>query len=187
MTISMHSASVPVFVRMLGSMLAWLDKAEQHAQARKFDAANYLGLRLAPDMLPLGKQIQIASDAAKGCVSRLAGLEAAFDRCALLPGLALFDRATAVHVARTRLELRLRFALRLRRDMPFEHRVVTITRLPRHEFAVAGFRRSHAAAASAVIAVTGRALLLRLGVEVALVAQRLAACAPAVTGLNPRR
>jgi len=73
MTISMHSASVPVFSRMLGNMLVWLDKAQAHAEARKFEPGNYLGLRLAPDMLPLVKQVQIASDAAKGCVARLAG------------------------------------------------------------------------------------------------------------------
>lgn len=75
MTISMHSASAPVFGRMLGNLLTWLDKAEAHAAARKFDAANYLGLRLAPDMLPFVRQIQIASDAAKGCMARLAGQE----------------------------------------------------------------------------------------------------------------
>jgi hypothetical protein len=71
----MHSASAPVFTRMLGNTLAWLDKAQAHAEARKFDTANYLGLRLAPDMLPLVRQVQIASDGAKGCMSRLAGLE----------------------------------------------------------------------------------------------------------------
>ena len=75
MSLTMHSASVPVFVRMLGNMLNWLDKAEAHAEARKFDSANYLGLRLAPDMLPFSRQIQIASDGAKGCVARLAGIE----------------------------------------------------------------------------------------------------------------
>ena len=75
MTISMHSASAPAFVRMLGNMLVWLDKAEAHAQARNFDSTNYLGLRLAPDMLPLAQQVQIASDAAKGCMGRLAGQE----------------------------------------------------------------------------------------------------------------
>ena len=75
MTISMHSASVPVFQRQLGAVLAWLDKAEAHAAARKFDTANYLQLRLAPDMLPFVAQIRIASDAAKGCVARLAGQE----------------------------------------------------------------------------------------------------------------
>ena len=56
-------------------MLVWLDKAEQHAATRKFDTANYLGLRLAPDMLPFTRQIQIATDGVKGCMARLAGLE----------------------------------------------------------------------------------------------------------------
>ena len=75
MTISMHSASAPVFTRMLANLLTWLDKAEAHAAARKFDPSNYLGLRLAPDMLAFTRQIQIASDAAKGCMARLAGQE----------------------------------------------------------------------------------------------------------------
>ena len=71
----MHSVSVPAFVRTLNAMLVWLDKAQAHAEARKFDSVNYLGLRLAPDMLPLTRQVQIATDGAKGCVARLAGLE----------------------------------------------------------------------------------------------------------------
>ena len=75
MPLSMHSASVPVFVRMLNNMLAWLDKAEAFASARKFEPNNYLGLRLAPDMLPFARQIQIASDTSKNCVARLAGVE----------------------------------------------------------------------------------------------------------------
>lgn len=75
MSLSMYSASVPVFVRMFGNAQKWLIKAEEHAAARKFDPANYLGLRLAPDMLPFSRQIQIASDGAKGCVARLAGHE----------------------------------------------------------------------------------------------------------------
>ena len=76
MAITMHSACAPVFVRMLGNLLVWLDKAQAHAEQRKFDPQNYLGLRLAPDMLPLARQIQIASDTAKGCMARLAGVEA---------------------------------------------------------------------------------------------------------------
>lgn len=75
MSISMYSASVPVFTRLLGNALAWLDKAEAHAKARNFDANNYLGLRLAPDMLPLSRQVQIASDSAKSALARLAGQE----------------------------------------------------------------------------------------------------------------
>jgi hypothetical protein len=76
MAITMHSASVPVFVRMLGNVLQWLDKAEAHAQAKKFDAGVYLSARLAPDMLPFVRQIQIACDAVKFGVARLAGVEA---------------------------------------------------------------------------------------------------------------
>ncbi len=76
MTISMHSASVPIFVRMLGNMLTWLDKAEAHATAKKFDTSVLLATRLAPDMLVFKEQIQIACDAAKFGVARLAGVEA---------------------------------------------------------------------------------------------------------------
>ncbi len=76
MTISMHSASAPIFLRQFGAMLGWLDKADEHARARQFDPDNYLQLRLAPDMLPFVSQIRIASDAAKGCIARLAGQEA---------------------------------------------------------------------------------------------------------------
>lgn len=75
-TISMHSASAPAFAKMLSNMLNWLEAAKAHAEARKFPADNYLTLRLAPDMLPFTKQIQIASDAAKACVARLAGQDA---------------------------------------------------------------------------------------------------------------
>ncbi len=75
MTISMHSASVPVFVRMLANADAWLDKAEAYATERKFEPQVFMTARLAPDMLPLPKQIQIACDGAKFCVARLAGID----------------------------------------------------------------------------------------------------------------
>ncbi|MCG3188246.1 MAG: hypothetical protein LKCHEGNO_00173 [Burkholderiaceae bacterium] len=75
MSISMYSASVPVFVKTLTNMVGWLDKAEAHAKARNFDPAVYLTLRLAPDMLPLPAQIRIAGDSAKGCAARLVGKE----------------------------------------------------------------------------------------------------------------
>ncbi|MBV8380758.1 MAG: DUF1993 domain-containing protein [Paucibacter sp.] len=75
MSISMYSASVPAFARLLANMNQWLDAARVHAEAKKFDPAVYLTLRLTPDMLAFPRQIQIASDAAKGCVARLAGQE----------------------------------------------------------------------------------------------------------------
>jgi len=76
MSISMYTASVPVFTKTLGNMLSWLDKAQAHAEARKFDPSVYLTLRLYPDMLPLPAQIRIAGDAAKACAARLAGKDA---------------------------------------------------------------------------------------------------------------
>ena len=76
MSITMHSASVPIFTRMLANAGHWLDKAEAHAQAKKFDSAVYLAARLAPDMLPFTNQIQIACDGAKFAVARLAGVDA---------------------------------------------------------------------------------------------------------------
>jgi hypothetical protein len=75
MSISMHSASVPIFVRMLGNMNTWLEKAEAHAKEKKFESSVYLSSRLAPDMLPFTAQIQIACDAAKFCMSRISGVD----------------------------------------------------------------------------------------------------------------
>ncbi len=75
MSITMHSASAPILMRTFSAMLVWLDKAQAHAEARKFDPNNYLTLRLAPDMLPFTRQIQIATDGVKGCMARLAGQE----------------------------------------------------------------------------------------------------------------
>jgi hypothetical protein len=76
MTISMYSASVPVFKNMLGNLSHCLDKAQAHAQARKFDPQVLVDDRLAPDMLPLKRQVQIACDASKNGLARLAGVEA---------------------------------------------------------------------------------------------------------------
>lgn len=76
MSISMYSASVPIFVRMLSNLLVWFDDAEAHADAKKFEPGVLLSTRLAPDMLPFTKQIQIACDAAKFGVARLADVDA---------------------------------------------------------------------------------------------------------------
>lgn len=72
----MYQASVPVFVRALNNLAAILEKAAAHAEARKIDPAVLIATRLYPDMLPLSRQVQIASDTAKGGVARLAGGEA---------------------------------------------------------------------------------------------------------------
>lgn len=75
MTLSMYQASVPVFVRQLRNLSAILDKAGAHAASAGLDPAALVGARLAPDMLPLSSQVQIACDNAKGCAARLAGIE----------------------------------------------------------------------------------------------------------------
>jgi len=67
---------VPIFVRMLDNAGRWLDKAQAHAEARKFDPSVYLAARLAPDMLPFTNQILIACDGAKFAIARLSGVEA---------------------------------------------------------------------------------------------------------------
>jgi hypothetical protein len=75
MTASMHAMSAPIFVRMLGNLSAILDKAAAHAQAKKIEPSVLLNARLFPDMFAFTRQIQLASDFAKGAVARLAGLE----------------------------------------------------------------------------------------------------------------
>jgi len=75
MNISMYQASVPVFIRVLENLAAILEKTAAHAEARKIDPAVLLASRLYPDMFPLVKQVQIASDAAKGGAARLAQME----------------------------------------------------------------------------------------------------------------
>jgi hypothetical protein len=75
MTVSLYSASAPVFVRMLTSLGHILDKAEADAEARKIAPEVFLNARLAPDMFALTRQIQIATDHAKGAMARLSGRE----------------------------------------------------------------------------------------------------------------
>jgi len=72
----MSSVSLPLFENMLGNLSHILDKAQAHAEAKKFEPAVLLQSRLAPDMLPLTRQILIACDAAKNGVARLSGVEA---------------------------------------------------------------------------------------------------------------
>ncbi len=76
MTISMYQASVPSLIRSLNNLAALLQKGATHAEAKNFDQSVLVNSRLYPDMLPLSKQVQIASDIARKGVARLAGLEA---------------------------------------------------------------------------------------------------------------
>ena len=75
MSISMYQVSVPVFVKTLSNLASILDKGADFAAARKIDPSVLLGYRLAPDMLNLTRQVQIAADHAKRASARLAGTE----------------------------------------------------------------------------------------------------------------
>ncbi|MGR2664314.1 DUF1993 domain-containing protein [Chromobacterium haemolyticum] len=75
MSVSMYQASVPVLIRGLNNLSAILDKAAADAAARNIAPDVLLNARLAPDMFALTRQVQIASDSAKGCAARLAGVE----------------------------------------------------------------------------------------------------------------
>jgi uncharacterized protein len=72
MKVSMHALSAEVFANTLGNLSWILDKGLAHATQRKFDPDVLLASRLAPDMLPLTRQVQIACDLAKNSVARLA-------------------------------------------------------------------------------------------------------------------
>ncbi|WP_296660739.1 DUF1993 family protein [Paraburkholderia sp.] len=76
MSISMFQASVPVLVRGLTNLQAIIGKAQAHASEKQIDPTVLTGARLFPDMLPLSRQIHIATDTAKGCAARLADVEA---------------------------------------------------------------------------------------------------------------
>jgi hypothetical protein len=75
MTITLYQASVPVFRQMLGALRGILAKAQSQAEAMKVAPEVLLQARLYPNMFPLVRQVQIATDFAKGCPSRLAGLD----------------------------------------------------------------------------------------------------------------
>jgi len=75
MTLSMYQASTPMFVRQLTALTAILKKAAAFAEDRKIDPTELLNARLAPDQFPLVRQVQIATDGAKGGIARLAGLD----------------------------------------------------------------------------------------------------------------
>jgi uncharacterized protein len=75
MEISMYNVTVPLFIKALSNMSAILDKAVLYAEEKKFDVSYLLQSRLFPDQFPFIRQIQVASDSAKGAAARLAGIE----------------------------------------------------------------------------------------------------------------
>ena len=76
MPYSIYEASIPPMIHMFENLTKIIDKAVAQAKSEDKDLATLLEARLAPDMHPFTRQIQIASDTAKGCAARLAGIEA---------------------------------------------------------------------------------------------------------------
>lgn len=75
MTSAIYTASIPVFTQMLGGLSGVLAKADAHVTAKKLDPNALLLARLFPDMFPLLRQVQVASDFAKSVSARLAGVD----------------------------------------------------------------------------------------------------------------
>jgi hypothetical protein len=75
MSLSMSQASVSIYAQQLNSLLSLLDKAAEHCRAKGVNPSELIGAQLAPDMFPLSRQIQIATDQAKGATARLSGRE----------------------------------------------------------------------------------------------------------------
>jgi hypothetical protein len=73
--LTMYQASVPVFIKMLNNLSAIITKAAAHAEAKKIEQSVFINARLSPDMFAFARQVQIATDTAKGCIARLAGNE----------------------------------------------------------------------------------------------------------------
>jgi hypothetical protein len=75
MAFTLYQAAIPPVVQILNALTAILDKAASYCEERKIDPAVLITDRLAPDMFPFARQIQLASDHAKGIAARLAGIE----------------------------------------------------------------------------------------------------------------
>lgn len=115
---NLYDHTVPQLTRTLKQVHTWLDKAEAHATAKKFDVNTLLTARLAPDMFPLARQVQSISDNAKGTAARLAGVA--------IPSFP--DEEKTVAELRARLDKTVAFLETLKREQfdGAEARVVTL-------------------------------------------------------------
>jgi hypothetical protein len=134
MSASLHDTAVPVFDSMLKNLSTLLDKAVAHAQAKGYEPSVLLQSRLAPDMFPLVRQVQIATDAAKFGVARLTGVDA--------PKFA--DDESTFDQLKARIEKTRAF----------------VTGVPREAFEGAGIRRVEVPTRTASYAFDGRTFLL---------------------------
>lgn len=98
-TISMYSASVPIFTQLLSSLNVILDKAQAHMQEKSITPDTLLQASLYPDMFNFTRQVQIAADFAKSVTARLAGIDVPVFE----------DNETSIHELKTRIDNTLLF------------------------------------------------------------------------------
>lgn len=72
---NLYDATVPIFVKFLGNLDRWIDKAVAHAESHKFDPEIFFHARLAPTQFAFGRQVQSACDTAKFAIAKLTGTE----------------------------------------------------------------------------------------------------------------
>ena len=104
---TMYDASVTTITRALTNLIGVLEKGAAYAEARKIEPAVLIASRLYPDMFPLSRQVQIASDVAKIGTSRLAQVEPPKyeDSEATFPELVERARKTIAYLATLKPEL----------------------------------------------------------------------------------
>jgi len=116
----MVDQSLQIFSKLINQVNTWLDKAMLDAELRKYDANLLLQSRLAPNMFPLVKQIQIMTDTAKLAVARLGGREApAFE-----------DNETTMQAVRERLNKTLEYLKREHNFEGYEKKKIELPRNP---------------------------------------------------------
>src|SRR4029077_8945101 len=75
MSMSLYQVTIPVFSKTLSNLKSVLEKAKAHALDHKIEESAFINARLYPDMLPLSRQVQVATDLARGAAARVAGLD----------------------------------------------------------------------------------------------------------------
>ena len=111
MSLSLYDASIALYARMLGNLAHFLDKAEAFAAEGKVELASLAEASLGHGMYPLARQVQLASDAAKGGAARLAGVEPP----------AMPDTETTFAELKARIAKTLTFLETIKRDQVEDH------------------------------------------------------------------
>lgn len=132
MTISIHALAIDTFVNMLGTLTHLLDKAAEHAAARKFEVSVLAAARLSPDMFPLSTQVYLACHHAKDGPARVLGQPP--------PELERFQESFEQLAPRVRATLDHLHGIPREAFDAADQRLVTITISPERVFEMTGFQ-----------------------------------------------